>query len=891
MSEQSKREIEVENQEWRESLDYVIERGGPERAETLLRMLRDRARRSGAKTGGCGTTPYVNTIPVAEQHDYPGDRDLERRIKSINRWNAMAMVVRANRESDGIGGHISTYASQATLFQVAFNHFLRGPEASGGGDIVYYQGHASPGVYARAFLEGRLSEEHLHNFRRELRSDAALSSYPHPWLMPEFWQFPSVSMGLAPIMAIYQARFNRYLTDRGIRDTSKQRVWAFIGDGETDEPEAMGALTLAGREELDNLVFVVNCNLQRLDGPVRGNGQIIQELESAFAGAGWNVVKVIWGSDWDELFDKDEEGVLMRYLEDMPDGKAQKLAASDGAYIRESFFGQDERLAALVEDCSDEELRKLNRGGHDPLKVYNAYRLAVSNEGAPTVVLAQTIKGYGLGEAGEGKNISHQQKKLNEEELRDFRSRFSVPVSDEGIKDAPFYRPKDDSDEVKYVHERRDALGGSVPVRSVDVNPIDMPDDDVFAEFFEGTGDRNVATTMAFVRLLANLLKDDSVGKLVVPIVPDEARTFGMESLFRQVGIYSHVGQKYEPVDRESLLYYREMTKGAILEEGITEAGSLSSFIAAGTAYATHGVNTIPVFLFYSMFGLQRVGDLAWAAADARAKGFLVGGTAGRSTLPGEGLQHQDGQSHLYAFSIPTLRSYDPAYAYEIAAIVREGIRRMYVEGENISYYITIMNETYRQPPMPDGVEDGILSGIYRLRTNDSGNDAQAHLLASGAIVNEALEAADLLEQEFDVAADVWSATSFKTLYQNADETERWNRSHPDEDPKRSFLEQTFRDCGAGEDAVFVAATDYVKAVPTSIAPWVPGTYSVLGTDGFGRSDTRAALRNFFEVDARHIALAALASLAREKKIDAGTAREAVDRLEIDPEKAAPALQ
>ncbi len=877
--------VQIENTEWLESLDSVIEREGSDRVHDLLNTLHVRAQERGIRFQCPGSTPYINTISVDEQPPFPGSREIERRIKSFVRWNAMAMVVRANKEDSGIGGHISTYASLATLVEVAFNHFLRGKGENQDGDIIFFQGHASPGIYARAFLEGRITEEHLANFRHELRPGGGLSSYPHPWLMPGFWEFPTVSMGLSPIMAIYQARFNRYLEDRGIKDTSHQRVWAFLGDGEMDEPEALGAITLAAREKLDNLTFVVNCNLQRLDGPVRGNGKIIQELEAAFAGAGWNVIKVIWGDDWDPLLAKDKNGLLVKRMEEIVDGDSQMYSVSSGKVVREHFFGKYPELLEMVKGYSDEQVRKMRRGGHDPEKVYAAYKAAVEHKGRPTVVLAKTVKGYGLGESGEGRNITHQQKKLNEMELREFRSRFGIPISDEDVAKAPFYRPPDDSEEMKYLRERRKELGGFVPERIVNIKPVKTPTDDLFKEFYEGTGEREVATTMAFVHMLSKLLKDKNIGKNIVPIVPDEARTFGMESLFRQVGIYSHVGQNYEPVDKESLLYYKELTDGQILEEGITEAGSMSSFIAAGTSYASHGVNMIPFFIFYSMFGFQRIGDLIWAAGDARTRGFLVGGTSGRTTLAGEGLQHQDGNSHVLALTLPNLHTYDPAFAYEIAVIVKNGIYRMFEKQEDIFYYITVMNEFYTQPPMPDDVEEGILKGMYRYRKSSKKKAApKAHLLGSGAILNEAIKAQELLEGTYGVSADVWSVTSYKELYRDGIDTERHNLLHCDKKPGVPYVTKTLD----GEKGVFVAASDYLKVLPLMIARWIPGELIALGTDGFGRSDNRTALRNFFEVDSRHIALAALCGLAREGQIESKLVKRAMKDLEIDPDKPNP---
>ena len=877
-------EATAETREWLESLDYVYETEGPERVRDLLERLEARAHSYGVRVSFPGNTPYINTIPPSEQPPYPGDRVIERRIKSYIRWNAMAMVVRANREDPGIGGHISTFASAATLWEVGFNHFFRGKDHPDGGDIIYFQGHGSPGIYARAFLEGRLSEKDLENFRHELRPEGGLSSYPHPWLMPAFWEFPTVSMGLTAISAIYQARFCRYLEHRGILDASKRRVWAFLGDGEMDEPESLGAITLAARERLDNLIFVINCNLQRLDGPVRGNGKIIQELAAAFRGAGWNVIKLITGRDWDPLWARDTEGVLVKRFGEVVDGQFQKYVTETGDYIRRDFFGADPRLLALVENLSDEQIRTLNRGGHDPDKVYAAYHAAVRHRGQPTVILAYTVKGYGLGEAGEGKNITHQQKKLNEAELVKFRNKFGIPISDEDVANAPFYRPPEDSDEMRYLHERRRELGGYVPERRVGAPSLPSPDDRPFASLCEGSGRREVSTTMAFVQLLSGLLKDEHVGRHIVPIVPDEARTFGMEALFRQVGIYSSQGQLYEPVDMDTLLYYREARDGQILEEGITEAGSMCSFIAAGTAYATHGVNMIPFFIFYSMFGFQRIGDFVWMAGDMRTKGFMLGGTAGRTTLAGEGLQHQDGHSHLLALPVPNLLAYDPAYAYELAVIVRDGIRRMYENNEEVFYYLTVMNEPYVQPPMPDGVEEGILRGMYRLRRSEHDGRPRVNLLGSGSILNEAMRAARILEENYDVAADVYSVTSYKSLYMDAIDCERWNTLHPDAEPRRPYVAQVLD----GSDGVYVAASDYVKALPASLARWIPGRYAFLGTDGFGRSGNRAELRDFFEVDARYIALAALRALADDGAIARDVAAQAVRDFDVDPDKPVP---
>jgi pyruvate dehydrogenase E1 component len=876
----------LETREWIESLDYVIDVGGPKRVRTLLERLQLHAQRRGIPPTFSANTPYINTIPAENQSPYPGSREIERRIKSIVRWNAMAMVVRANRLESGIGGHISTYASAATLYEVAFNHFLRARTELHEGDFVYFQGHAAPGIYARAFLEGRLSVEHLENFRRELKPGGGLSSYPHPWLMPDFWQFPTVSMGLGPIMAIYHARFNRYLEDRGLKPTSDSHVWAFLGDGETDEPETLGAITLAAREELDNLIFVINCNLQRLDGPVRGNGNIIQELEAAFRGAGWNVIKVVWGHHWDPLLAQDRDGYLVKRMGEVVDGQYQKYTVESGAYLRRHFFGVYPELAAMVKHFSDEQLEKLNRGGHDPEKVYAAYKAAVDHRGSPTVILAKTVKGYGLGEAGEGKNVTHQQKKLNEEELREFRTRFGIPISDDEVAEAPFYRPPEDSVEMRYLQDRRRELGGWLPRRVVVSAPLKPPPDDLFQEFFLGTAGREVSTTMAFVRLLSKLLRDRTLGKFVTPIISDEARTFGMESLFREIGIYSRKGQLYAPVDADTLLYYREAKDGQLLEEGITEAGSMCSFIAAGAAYATQHLSMIPFFIFYSMFGLQRVGDLIWAAGDMRCRGFLIGGTAGRTTLAGEGLQHQDGHSHLLAYSVPNLLSYDPAFAYELAVIVRDGLRRMYEREEDVFYYLTVGNENYPQPPMPDGVEEGILKGVYRYCASDlTGSRARAHLFGSGAILNEVVKAQRILGERFGIAADVWSITSYKQLVLDGQTTERWNLLHPMEKPRRPYLSQVLE----GAEGVYVAASDYLKTLPNSVCRWFPKPVAALGTDGFGRSEGRAALRDFFEVDARYIALAALAELAKEERVPAQTVQQAIRELEINLEKADPA--
>ncbi|MBI3127434.1 MAG: pyruvate dehydrogenase (acetyl-transferring), homodimeric type [Candidatus Tectomicrobia bacterium] len=879
---------QVESQEWMESLDYVLKTRGPERVKEILRELQIYAHRHGVVLPFSANTPYINTIPREKQPPFPGDRQLERRIKSLVRWNAMAMVVRANRQDSSIGGHISTYASAATLYEVAFNHFLRGKDHPGGGDHVYFQGHSTPGIYARAFLEGRLTETQMNNFRRELRPEGGLSSYPHPWLMPDFWEFPTVSMGLAPLMAIYQARFNRYLEDRGLKDTSDQKVWAFLGDGEMDEPESLGAITLPAREKLDNLVFVINCNLQRLDGPVRGNGKIIQELEAAFRGAGWNVVKVIWGDDWDPLLEMDVDGVLIKRMDETIDGQYQKYSVEkvrEGSYLRDHFFAGDPRLEEMAKSIPDYKLNRMRRGGHDPEKVYAAYKAAVEHKGAPTVILAKTVKGYGLGEVGEGKNITHQQKKMNEEELALFRTRFGIPISDQEVSQAPLYRPPDTSPEIRYMLERRKALGGFVPCRRITASPLKAPTGEIFEEFRRGTEDREVSTTMVFVRILSKLLRDKELGRLVVPIVPDEARTFGMEALFRQIGIYSHQGQNYEPVDRDSLLYYKEAKDGQILEEGITEAGSMASFIAAGTAYATHGVNTIPFFIYYSMFGFQRIGDLMWAAADMRARGFLVGGTAGRTTLAGEGLQHQDGNSHLLAYPVPTLAAYDPAFAFELAVIIEDGIRRMYEAGDNVFYYLTAYNESYSMPAMPEGAREGILKGMYLFKPSGmKGSALRVQLLGSGTILNEALKAQALLEEKYAVAADVWSVTSYKELRRDALEAERWNLMNPGKAPRVPYVTQ----CLSRSPGAVVAASDFMKALPDSVAKWIPRPLVSLGTEGFGRSESRGSLRDFFEIDRRYIAMAALHSLARDKQVHADLVKRAAKDLDIDLQKRNP---
>ena len=881
----------LETQDWVESLHDVLRARGPDRVSRLLQALQIDAQKHGVPLPVTSRTPYVNTIPVEDQPKFPGDRATERRIKSLIRWNAMAMVVEANARSHGIGGHISTYASLATLLEVGFNHFFRGPDHDNGGDLIYFQGHASPGIYARAYLEGRLTSQQVHNFRREFAPGGGLPSYPHPWLMDDFWQYPTVSMGLGPLLAIYQARMMRYLEDRGLKPRTDQKVVCFLGDGETDEPEALGSIALAAREQLDNLIFVVNCNLQRLDGPVRGNGQIIQELEAVFRGVGWNVIKLIWGSEWDALFAQDHEGRLVRRAGEIVDGEYQKYTVAGGAYIREHFWSVDPELLKMVEHMTDDELWRMRLGGHDVDKVYTALHAAYNHQGGPTVILARTIKGYGLGEAGEGRNVTHQQKALNEEELLEFRDRFDIPLSDSEVRGAPLYRPAQDSPEMEYMRERRRLLGGALPQRRVTPSPLRPPDDEVFQEFYDGTGDREASTTVAFVRMLTKLLRDPDLGRHIVPIVPDEARTFGMESLFREFGIYSSHGQLYDPVDSNTLLYYKESKDGQILEEGITEAGSISSFIASGSSAMSYGLSTIPFFIFYSMFGLQRVGDLAWSAGDARVRGFLVGGTAGRTTLAGEGLQHQDGHSQLLASAIPNLRAYDPAYAYEIAVLIREGIRRMHEENRDEFYYLTVENEPYPHPPMPDdpGVREGIIRGLYRLRPAPGTDRPLVKLLGSGAILNEAVRAQLVLETEYGIPAEVWSVTSYTELRREALATERWNTRHPLEDPRVPFVSGTLCPQDAEFDGVVIAASDYLKTLPDAIAKWLPSPLTALGTDGYGRSGTREELRDFFEVDYRHIVLAALTTLARHGQIEADIAQRAMLDLEMDDEKPDPA--
>jgi pyruvate dehydrogenase E1 component len=875
-----------ETSEWLEALEQVVDEAGPDRASYLIERLLERAADFGVSAPMRVTSPYLNTIPAHEESAYPGDRALERRIKSLIRWNAAAMVVRANKYDPNIGGHISTYASLATLSEVGFNHFFRARIGDQPGDLVYFQGHASPGAYARAFLEGRLSEQHLLNFRHELRDSPGLSSYPHPWLMPDFWQFPTVSMGIGPINAIYNARFIRYLENRDILPRTDRKVWAFLGDGEMDEPESTGALHVAGRERLDNLIFVVNCNLQRLDGPVRGNSSIIQELEGVFRGAGWNVIKVLWGGAWDELFARDTSGLLLKRMEECVDGEYQNFKARGGAYVRKEFFGKYPELLKLVEHMTDEELARLPRGGHDPVKVYNAYKRAFEHKGQPSVVLAKTVKGYGLGEAGEGKNITHQQKKLNEEELVYLAHRFDLNLPQEVIHSISFIKPPEDSPEIRYLRERRDALGGYLPARVPKRIELKTPPLETFHESLSGSRGREASTTSAFVSVLKALVKLPDIGKYVVPIIPDEARTFGMESMFRERGIYASTGQLYRPVDSDVLLYYKEAKNGQILEEGITEAGSMASFTAAGTAYANLGVPMLPFFIYYSMFGYQRIGDLVWAAADSRAKGFLIGGTAGRTTLLGEGLQHDDGHSHVLFSVVPTCICYDPAYAYEIAIIVQDGIRRMYENNEDHFYYLTVYNENYVQPPMPDvpNLREGVLRGLYRYQASQSG-PAQVTLFGSGPILNEALKAQTLLAEKYGIGADVWSVTSYTELRRDALQTERWNRLHPANPPRTPYLLQVLGNI----DMPVIAATDYMKIVADQIAPWLPGKLTALGTDGFGRSDNREHLRRFFEVDAANIAAAALSRLAAWKRFDPARAKQAIEELEIKPDNIDPA--
>ena len=878
-----------ETLEWLASMEAVIKHDGSDRAFFLLKKLTDLVQTKGVALPSSANTPYFNTITPSDQPVYPGDSVIEQVIMSIVRWNAMAMVVAANKKSDGIGGHISTFASAAHLYEVGFNHFFRGRTPNQFGDMVYFQGHASPGIYARAYLEGRISDDQMAHFRRELAgsSSGGLPSYPHPKLLPDFWQFPTVSMGLGPIMAIYQARFNKYLENRSLIKASDSKVWAFLGDGETDEPESLGAINMAGRENLDNLIFVVNCNLQRLDGPVRGNGKIIQELEGSFRGAGWNVLKVVWGSEWDDLIAKDEFGELARAMGEAVDGDYQKYSVSNGAYIRKHFFGRSPELLKMVEHMSDDELKRLRRGGHDPRKIYAAYAKATKEaNGRPTVILAKTVKGYGLGESGEGRNTTHNQKKLNENELMDFRTRFNIPITEAEATKTPFYRPENSSKEMTYVKRRRRELGGSLPSRTDVAPPLNTPADSFYEKFTKGSGGREVSTTMGFVTLLTGLVASKDFGKHVVPIVPDESRTFGMEGMFRQFGIYSSKGQIYEPVDKESLMSYREATDGQLIQEGLCEAGGMSSFIAAGNSYATVGLNMVPFYVYYSMFGFQRVGDLIWAAMDMMCKGFLMGAVAGRTTLNGEGLQHEDGHSHVLASTVPNLLSYDPAYAYELALIIKDGLNRMYVKNDKVFYYLTIYNETYEQIPMPEheGVEEGIIRGMYKLSASESKSKVKAHLMSSGPILKEAVKAAAILEEKYNVATDVWSVTSFNRLRNEAIEVERWNTHHPDAEPRLSFVEESLK----GEEGTFVASTDYMRIVAEGITRWVPGGLHCLGTDGHGMSSSREELRRFFEIDTESIVLKTLVELAKKGEVDKKVPAQAMKDLGIDSEKMNP---
>ena len=875
-----------ETREWLDAMDALVQHGGRERAAFMLYTLAAKAYQQGLKLPSAITTPYRNTLHFTEEKRIPGDVYMDRRIRSLVRWNAMAMVMRANAKDDGIGGHIATFSSAAMLYDIGFNYFFRAKHTRADGieqqsDLVYYQGHSAPGIYARSYLERRLDETQLDNFRHEVNGNG-LSSYPHPWLMPEYWQFPTVSMGLGPIQAIYQAHVMKYQAKRGLVDQGDRKVWAFLGDGETDEPESLGAISLAGREKFDNLIFVVNCNLQRLDGPVRGNGKIVQELEGVFRGAGWNVIKVLWGRHWDGLLEKDKSGLLQKRMDEVCDGELQNYKNMGGAYTREHFFGKYPELLKLVEDLSDNDIANLNRGGHDPYKVYAAYWEAVNNHGGkPTVILAQTVKGYGMGSAGEATNDTHSIKKLDEESLHSFRDRFDIPLTDEQLDDVPYYRPPEDSPEMEYMRERRTSLGGFLPARRHLAETLPAPALSQFDSLLQGTGDRAISTTMAFVRMLSVLVKDPVIGSRVVPIVPDEARTFGMEGMFRQLGIYSSAGQKYTPVDANQMLYYKESEQGQILEEGITEAGAMSAWIACATSYSTHAYPLVPFYIFYSMFGFQRIGDLAWAAGDSRSRGFLIGATSGRTTLNGEGLQHQDGHSHLLASTIPNCVTYDPCYAYELIVIIQQGLKEMLEEQRNRYYYITAMNENYAQPAIPAGVEAGIVKGMYRLRQHDA---AQLQLLGSGTILREVEAAADILSEQFGVFANVWSVTSFNELRRDGLDTERWNRLHPDAPVKQAYVTQLLQDT----QGPVIAATDYMKSYADLIRHWVPRDYAVLGTDGFGRSDTRGRLRKHFEVDRHSIVLTALERLYRAGSIPLSTVQQAITAFNIDPEKTNP---
>ncbi|HIQ07806.1 MAG TPA: pyruvate dehydrogenase (acetyl-transferring), homodimeric type [Thiotrichaceae bacterium] len=871
-----------ETQEWIESIEAVTARDGVERAHHIIEKLIDSARRNGANLPYSANTAYINTIPTHLEPPMPGDQSLESRIRSYIRWNATAMVVRANRFSSELGGHIASFASSATLYDVGFNHFWRAPSPEHGGDLIYFQGHIAPGIYARSFMEGRFSEDDLNKFRQEV-DGGGLSSYPHPWLMPDYWQFPTVSMGLGPLKSIYQARFMKYLHHRKLADTAERRVWSFVGDGEIDEPESLGAITLAGREKLDNLNWVVNCNLQRLDGPVRGNGKIVQELEAIFRGAGWNVIKVLWGSYWDPLLAKDKNGKLQARMLEVVDGELQNYKAKDGAYVREHFFGKDPELKAMVEKMSDEDIWRLNRGGHDPRKVFAAYDAAVKHKGQPTVILAHTVKGYGMGSAGEGQNRTHQQKKLTNDEMVVFKDRFNIPLTDEQAAAAEYYRPAEGSEELKYMQERRKALGGYLPVRDSVAAPLIVPELSAFKSLLEGSGDREMSTTMAFVRLLTVLIRDKSMGKHVVPIVPDEARTFGMEGMFRQLGIYSSVGQLYEPQDKDQVMFYKEDKSGQILEEGINEAGAFSSWIAAATSYSTHHVNMVPFYIYYSMFGFQRIGDLAWAAGDSRARGFLLGGTAGRTTLAGEGLQHQDGHGMVQAGLIPNCISYDPTFAYEMTVIIHDGLVRMFKNQEDVYYYITAMNENYQQPAMPKGIEESIIKGMY-LYSGGGKKKKKVQLLGSGTILREVIAAAEMLDTDWNVDANVWSCTSFNELARDARDIERWNRLHPLEDAKVPYITQCLKD----QRGPAIVATDYIQSYAEQVHSWVPMEYTVLGTDGFGRSDTRAQLRKHFEVNRYYIVVTALKALADEGTLPAAKVADAIKQYGIDVDKINP---
>ncbi len=873
----------VETQEWVDSFESVLRHEGVDRAGYLLKRLVNRASQVGAQVPVALTTPYRNTIPASEQTPMPGDLFMERRIRSLVRWNALAMVMRAGKSGDDLGGHIASYQSAATLYEIGFNYFWKGPNHPEGPDLIYYQGHVSPGMYARSFLEGRFSAEDLDNFRREV-DGKGLSSYPHPWLMPDYWQFATVSMGLGPLQAIYQAHVMRYMENRELKPATSQKVWAFLGDGEMDEPESLGAISLAGREKLDNLVFVINCNLQRLDGPVRGNGKIVQELEGVFRGAGWNVVKCLWGRHWDPLFEKDTKGLLQKRMDEIVDGELQNCKANGGAYTREHFFGTDPELLKMVEHMSDEEVGKLNRGGHDPYKVYAAYAAASAHKGQPTVILAQTVKGYGMGSAGESRNPAHQSKKLDAENLRLFRDRFALPITDEQLEELPYYTPGPDSAEVQYMKKAREELGGFLPARDNSFAGIEVPGIEKFSAQTKGTGEREISTTMAFVRMLATIVKDKQIGKYAVPIVPDEARTFGMEGMFKQVGIYSTEGQKYTPHDADMVLSYHESASGQILEEGINEAGAMSSWIAAGTAYANYGVPLIPFYIYYSMFGHQRVGDLAWAAGDMQAKGFLLGATAGRTTLNGEGLQHQDGHSHIFAGVIPNVKSYDPTYAHEVAIIVQDGLKRMYQDAENVSYYLTLMNENYPHPEMPKGCEEGVLKGLYRLKKAAGKRKLRVQLMGSGTILREVEAAADLLASDFNVDADVLSATSFNELRRDGLDVSRRNLLNPGKKAEQPWITQVLSEV----DAPVVAATDHIKLYADQVREWVPGVYKVLGTDGFGRSDSRTKLREHFEVNRHYIVVAALNALAEKGDIKPAVVTKAIKDFGIDINKLNP---